>query len=278
MTDCPRLGKASRTPTRVLCGTGTRRRGAATLERTTPHRRLRHGVAAVSEDEPAVTPRWQRQQRSRWYCGHIFFEIGARVSLSMADTILQALRQRHAIVVDALSIDATICVYGRSPVSYIHGVPVSPLGVVAGRTLRIIHDSTVAGGRYNSRVNDDAYFPAALACKLGYIFGDVCRVDGSFSPPAPWHVFPRHVVPCQCRRRAPSDSLGHPFRDCCDSGNTIYPCQRHDPVSRVVSSRINVKDAPRQIRSDAWHATWFGHLFGEYTAVVDLLMQLGWRT
>lgn len=60
-------------------------------------------------------------------------------------------------------------VFNRASAHEIRRLRISPLGVVEGRKLRIIHDLTFAG------VNGDTDFAAAPACELGHVLGDVCR-------------------------------------------------------------------------------------------------------
>lgn len=52
---------------------------------------------------------------------------------------------------------------------------VSPLGVVQGRKLRIVHDLTFDGGGSRTSVNADTDFLANSPCDLGRVVGDICR-------------------------------------------------------------------------------------------------------
>lgn len=57
----------------------------------------------------------------------------------------------------------------------------------------------------------------------------------------------------------------------------LYLRQEHGPGTRIVLSRIDVKDAFRQIPVDPEGAPAFGYRVGNY-AVVDLRLQFGWRS
>ena len=74
---------------------------------------------------------------------------------------------------------------------------------------------------------------------------------------------------------APPCELGHVFADICK--RILYLRQRHGVVSRVTLCHIHVKDLFRQIPVDPLHAGKSGYVFDEY-AVVDLFLQLGWRS
>lgn len=111
---------------------------------------------------------------------------------------------------------------------------ISPLGVVHGSKLRIIHDLSFSPARDRSSVNHLTEFEKAPRLGLGHVLPDILT-------------------------------------------RIMYLRQRFGQCAHIVLSKVDVKDAFRQIRVEPAGAPAFGYRV-EDTVLVDLRLQFGWRS